>query len=468
MQRENPNPNPNSNNNNHDFIPPSLNKMGYMPVGKLTMTMSWPAMLSMFIHSLYSIVDSIFVATISESALTAVTLVFPIQMIMISLAVGTGVGVNSLIARRLGAHRFEEADSAASHGLRLSLLNWLILGVFAIFFAPSYIQLYTSTPYILQEGTLYLQIVTGFSLFLFLQINTEKVLQATGNMIFPMLCSLTGAIINIVGDALLIFGLAGFPKMGLVGAAIATIVGQIVAMGLGFFLLFAFKHEVKVKLKGFRWSKAIVRDIYLVGFPAIIMQAIGSLMLFIINWILAGYSETAVAVMGAYFRLQSFVFMPLFGLSQGVMPIIGYNFGAHNRERLMHSYFFALKTGIIICSIGMVIFLAFPGELLGIFSASQGMLEIGIPALRIISIVFIPAAFGIISGTLFQATGHGLISLGQSMIRQLVGIVPLAYLLIYLYGLSAIWWAWPLAEILSVIYTLIYMRKVYKKDLAHL
>lgn len=465
---QNQNQNPNSNRANSEFIPPTLNKMGYMPVGKLTMTMSWPAMLSMFIHSLYSIVDSIFVATISESALTAVTLVFPIQMIMISLAVGTGVGVNSLIARRLGAHRFEEADSAASHGLRLSFVNWLMLGVFAIFFSKIYIQFYTNTPYILQEGTLYLQIVTGFSIFLFLQINTEKILQATGNMIFPMLCSLTGAIINIIGDALLIFGLAGFPKMGLVGAAIATIVGQIVAMSLGFFLLFAFKHDVTVKVKGFRWNKAIVRDIYLVGFPAIIMQAIGSVMLFIINWILAGYSETAVAVMGAYFRLQSFVFMPLFGLSQGVMPIIGYNFGARNRERLMHSYFFSLKAGMVITFFGMIIFLAFPKELLGIFSASEGMLEIGIPALRIISIVFIPAAFGIMSGTLFQATGHGLISLGQSLIRQLIGIVPLAYLLIYLYGLSAIWWAWPLAEILSVIYTLIFMRRVYKKDLAHL
>ena len=457
-----------SSNDSLSFAPPSLNKMGYMPVGKLTVAMSWPAMLSMFIHSLYSIVDSIFVATISESALTAVTLVFPIQMMIIALAVGTGVGVNSLIARRLGAHRFEDANSAASHGLRLSILNWVLFLVFAIFFAKAYIHFYTNTPYILEEGTLYLQIVTGFSLFIFLQINTEKVLQATGNMIFPMLCSLTGAIINIVGDAVLIFGLAGFPKMGLLGAAVATIIGQIVAMSLGFFLLFAFKHDIKVKLRGFRWNTSIVREIYLVGLPAIIMQAIGSLMLFVINWILAGYSETAVAVMGAYFRLQSFIFMPLFGLSQGALPIIGYNFGAQNRERLMKSYFFSLKAGIVITSIGMVIFLVFPKELLGIFSASEGMLEIGIPALRIISIVFIPAAFGIISSTLFQATGHGLISLGQSLIRQLIGIVPLAYLLIYLFGLSAIWWAWPLAEILSVIYTIIFIKRVYRNDLATL
>lgn len=457
-----------SSNDSLSFAPPSLNKMGYMPVGKLTVAMSWPAMLSMFIHSLYSIVDSIFVATISESALTAVTLVFPIQMMIIALAVGTGVGVNSLIARRLGAHRFEDANSAASHGLRLSILNWVLFLVFAIFFAKAYIHFYTNTPYILEEGTLYLQIVTGFSLFIFLQINTEKVLQATGNMIFPMLCSLTGAIINIVGDAVLIFGLAGFPKMGLLGAAVATIIGQIVAMSLGFFLLFAFKHDIKVKLRGFRWNASIVREIYLVGLPAIIMQAIGSLMLFVINWILAGYSETAVAVMGAYFRLQSFIFMPLFGLSQGALPIIGYNFGAQNRERLMKSYFFSLKAGIVITSIGMVIFLVFPKELLGIFSASEGMLEIGIPALRIISIVFIPAAFGIISSTLFQATGHGLISLGQSLIRQLIGIVPLAYLLIYLFGLSAIWWAWPLAEILSVIYTIIFIKRVYRNDLATL
>lgn len=458
----------NSHNNSTEFKPPSLNKMGYMPVGKLTMAMSWPAMLSMFIQALYNIVDSIFVATISESALTAVTLAFPIQMLMIALAVGTGVGVNSLIARRLGAHRFDEANSAASHGLRLSLINWLVLALFAIFLAKPYIEIYTSTPYILYEGTLYLQIVTGASLFLFLQISTEKILQATGNMIIPMICSLTGAIINIVGDALLIFGLAGFPKMGLLGAAIATIFGQFVATGLGFFFLFAYKHEVKIKLRTFKWDKAIIRDIYLVGLPAIIMQAIGSLMLFMINWILAGYSETAVAVMGAYFRLQSFVFMPLFGLNQGAMPIIGYNFGARNRERLMQSYFFSLKIAIGITIFGMILFLTCPSQLLGIFSASEGMLEIGVPALRIISLVFIPAAFGIISSTLFQATGHGLISLGQSLIRQLVGIVPLAYLLVYLFGLEGIWWAWPLAELLSVVYTLIFVRRLYKKELASL
>jgi putative MATE family efflux protein len=441
------------------------NKLGIMPVGRLTVTMAWPAMLSMFIHSLYSIVDSIFVATISENALIAVTLAFPIQILIIALAVGTGVGVNSLISRRLGAQRYQEADAAASHGLRLALLNWTVFGLFSLVFAALYIQAYSDTSFIVEQGTQYLQIITFFSLFVFLQVNTEKVLQATGNMIFPMLCMMTGAILNIIFDALLIFGLAGFPALGVLGAAVATIIGQFVSMILGFFLLFAFKHDVQVKIRHFQWQWSVVKDIYVVGFPSIIMQAISSVMLFLINGILAGYSETAMAVVGAYFRLQSFVFMPVFGLTQGSMPIMGYNYGAKNKERLMQSYFFGFRMALIITMLGTTLFMVFPKELLLLFSATPAMLEIGIPALRIISITFIPASFGIITSTLFQATAHGMLSLWQSLIRQLIGIVPLAYFLVYRYGVPGIWWSWPLAEILSVLFTLYFLHRVYRLDI---
>ena len=287
-------------------------------------------------------------------------------------------------------------------------------------------------------------------------------------MVFPMLCSMTGAIINIILDAILIFGLAGFPALGVLGAAIATVIGQFFSMMLGFFLLFAYKHEVRVKLRHFRWNWNIAKDIYVVGFPSIIMQAISSVMLFLINGILAGYSETAVAVVGAYFRLQSFVFMPVFGLNQGAMPIMGYNYGARNQQRLMHSYYFSFKVALIITMIGTALFMIFPKQLLLLFSATPAMLEIGVPALRIIAITFIPASFGIITSTLFQATAHGMLSLWQSLIRQLIGIVPLAYLLVHHYGVDAIWWSWPIAEVLSIFFTLFFLRRVYQKDIQKL
>ena len=444
------------------------NKMGIAPVNKLLINMSWPAMLSMLINALYNIIDSIFVATISESALTAVTLAFPIHMLMISLAAGTGIGVNSLISRRLGAGRQDEADLAASHGIRLAFINWIIFAVFGLFFSQMYMRAYTSTPFILENGGMFLSILTVGSLFMFVQVNTEKVLQATGNMVMPMLCSLTGVVISIGLDALLIFGLCGFPKMGVVGAAIANIAAQFIAMCLGLFLLFGKKHAVKIKVKGFKVNWRIVKDIYAVGIPSIVMQSIGSVMLFFLNGILTTVSETAVAVLGSYFRLNSFIFMPVFGLSQGAMPIIGYNFGGRNKERLMHTYKLGLKIAVVIMIVGTIIFQLFPAQLLHLFSASDKMLEIGVPALRIISTSFIFAAFGIMTSTLFQGTGHGILSLWQSLIRQLIGIVPLAWLLIKIGGVSLVWWAWPLAEILSLIYTIIFVKRLYKNEIAPL
>ncbi len=440
------------------------NKMGTMPIGRLMLTMSWPAMLSMLIQALYNVVDSIFVAMISESALTAVTLIFPIQMLLISVAIGTGVGVNSLIARRLGAKRLEEADLAASHGFRIAFINWIVFAVFGMLFSHTYMAAYSNSPYIVENGALYLMIITFFSLFVFIQVNTEKVLQATGNMLMPMLCSLSGAIINIVFDPLLIFGIGIFPEMGVVGAAVATIFGQFVSMCFGLTLLFRHKHQVTVKIKGFKFNWETVKDIYNVAFPAMLMQSIGSVMLFCINGILS-FSQTAVAVLGSYFRLQSFIFMPVFGLNQGAMPIMGYNFGARNKERLMKAYKVGIMIAMVIMSIGTIIFLAFPVQLLKLFSASDYMLEIGVPALRIICLCFIPAAFGILTSTIFQATGHGILSMWQALIRQLIGIVPLVWVLIKIGGLSLVWWAWPLAEILGIIYSVIFVKRLYKNEI---
>lgn len=440
------------------------NKMGTMPIGKLMLTMSWPAMLSMLIQALYNVVDSIFVAMISESALTAVTLIFPIQMLLISVAVGTGVGVNSLIARRLGAKRFEEADLAASHGFRISFINWIVFAIFGIVFSNIYMTAYSNSPYIVENGALYLMIITSCSVFVFIQVNTEKVLQATGNMLMPMLCSLSGAIINIIFDPILIFGYGIFPEMGVVGAAVATIFGQLVSMCFGLTLLFGHKHQVTVRIKGFKFNWETVKDIYNVGFPAMLMQSIGSVMLFCINGILA-FSETAVAVLGTYFRLQSFIFMPVFGLNQGAMPIMGYNFGARNKERLKNAYKVGIMIAMVIMAIGTVIFLTLPVQLLGLFSASEHMLKIGVPALRTICLCFIPAAFGILTSTIFQATGHGMLSMWQALIRQLIGIVPLAWVLIKIGGLSLVWWAWPLAEILGLIYSVIFVKKLYKNEI---
>lgn len=444
------------------------NKMGTMPVGKLIVTMSWPAILSMLIQALYNIVDSIFVSMISEQALSAVTYIYPIQMLLIAVGVGTGVGINSLISRRLGAKRFEEANMAASHGYRLSFFNWVGFALVGILLSGVYMRFFSNTPYIVESGIAYMQIVTIGSLFMLVEITTEKILQATGNMLFPMMCSIAGAVTNIILDPLMIFGIGPFPKMDVAGAALATVIGQLVSMILGQYLLFKKDHQVVVKVRGFRMKSQIVKDIYAVGFPAILMQAMLSIMQFGLNAILGGLSETAVAVNGVYGRLQSFIFMPVFGLNQGTLPVMGYNYGAKSRERLMKAFKVGFAVAFVIMLIGLLLFQIFPNQFLGMFSASEGMYEIGIPALRIISICFLPASFGILASSFFQATGHGMMSLWGSLIRQLVGILPLAWVLARIGGLELVWFAFPLAEILGLGYCIIAMRYVYKKDITRL
>ena len=342
--------------NNSDHV----KKMADMPVGKLIFTMSWPAIISMFIQAFYNVVDSFFVSLISEQALAAVTYIFPIQMLIISVAVGTGVGINSLISRRLGAKRYEEADMAASHGYRLSFFSWAFFALIGIFLSVPMMELMSDTPYIVENGIDYMRIITIGSLFSIVQITTEKILQSTGSMKIPMICSMVGAVTNIIMDPVLIFGIGPFPEMGVTGAAVATVLGQFLSMCLGQIFLFGREHAVHVKLFGWKTQSRILKDIYAVGAPAMLMQSIASIMQFGMNIILGSINETAVAVMGVYGRLQSFIFMPVFGLNQGVLPIMGFNYGARSRKRLMEAYKKGLLTAAVIMAIGLVIFQVFP------------------------------------------------------------------------------------------------------------
>lgn len=445
------------------------NKMGTMPIKKLLMSMALPAILSMTINALYNVVDSIFVSRISEDALTAVSIVNPIQLMIIALSVGSGVGINSLISRRLGAKNQEEADKAASTSIRIGLFNYLIFLVIGLFFTGVFVSGYAEKgTYIYEAACQYFFIVCVGSLFINIQVVLEKVLQSTGNMVAPMLCSLTGAIVNIVLDPILIFGLLGMPEMGVAGAALATVAGQFCGMMVGITIVLKGEHLVTIKIRGFKLDWQIVKDIYKVGLPSIVMQSIGSIMIIFYNMILVAYSTTAVAVLGVYFKIQSFVFMPVFGLNQGAMPIMGYNYGARNRERLMATYKEAFKVAIVVMTLGTILFQIFPKELLLLFDASDEMLKIGVPALRLISICFIPASFGIITGTLFQGTGHGMLSLYASLIRQLFGILPLAFILIRIGGVTLSWMAFPLAEILGVTYSALVFRWLYKKEISKL
>ena len=439
-------------------------RMGTDPVGKLLASMAWPAILSMTINALYNVVDSIFVARYSADAMTAISLVNPVQMLMISVGIGSAVGVNSLIARRLGARRQEEADKAASISVRIGIFNYFIFAFIGIFLTKPFMHLYTDNPEIFQGGTAYMQIITIGCLFCMIQFQLEKVLQSTGNMIAPMLISLTGAIVNIILDPILIFGLAGAPELGIAGAAIATVIGQVSSFAVAIYIVHTKEHVVHIRLRGFKMDWNVVKDIYAVGLPAIFMQSIGSIMLFGYNAILAA-SKTAVAVLGIYFRLQSFIFMPVFGLNQGAMPIMGYNYGARNKERLMKTYKLSLLVAFLIMTCGFALFQLCPEMLLNLFGANQEMLEMGVPALRLISLCFIPASFGIITGTMFQATGHGVYSLLVSSIRQLVGILPLAYFLYNTFGVAVSWASFPLAEILGLTICVILLTRLYKKEI---
>ena len=438
-------------------------RMGYMPVGRLLATMSGPAIFSMLINALYNIIDSIFVAQIGEDALTAVTIGGPIQFFMVSMGVGTGVGINSLISRRLGAKKFEDANNAANSGLKLAIFNWLIFVIFGIFFAKPFIEIFSNDPSIVKQGVSYLSIVTVISCFCMLELLLEKIFQATGNMVYPMITMITGALVNTMVDPILIFGLLGAPKLGVTGAAISTVFAQFVSMSVGIYFIKRKNIGLKVNLLDLKIDFKIVKEIYKVGAPSIIMQSLSSVMLFGINIILAAFSSTAVAVMGIYGRLQMFIFMPVFGINQGALPIMGYNFGAKSKKRLMDTYKLANIGAFTIMGVGLLIMQIFPDLLLKMFNASPEMYEIGIKALRSISWCFLPAGYGIITAGMMQATGYGFSSMWGSIIRQFVGILPLAYIFGKIGGLDLVWWAFPSAEILGLLYYMMFMYILNKR-----
>ncbi len=443
----------------------SENKMGVMPVNRLLVTMSIPMVISMLVQALYNIVDSMFVARLSENALTAVSLAFPAQNLMISVATGTGVGINALLSKSLGEKNYERANKTANNAIFLAFCSYIVFAVLGISFSRTFFAIQTDVAEIVDAGAQYLIICTVFSFGMMFQITGERLLQSTGKTFYTMITQGTGAIINIIFDPIFIFGLLGFPKMGVAGAAAATVLGQIVAAILGFIFNRTRNKEIHVTMRRFRPDAFIIRTIYLVGVPSIILAAIGSIMTFGINKILIAFSTTAATVFGVYFKLQSFIFMPVFGLNNGMVPILAYNLGARKPDRIIKTIQLSAIYATAIMLLGILVFWIFPRQLLAIFKASENMTSIGIPALRIISISFLFAGFSIITTSVLQAFSHGFLSLSVSMIRQLVVILPVAYLLSLTGRLELIWWAFPIAEIVSLLLCSNYMRIVFRKEI---
>ncbi len=445
------------------------NKMGVMPVKKLIVSMSLPMMISMLVQALYNIVDSIFVSQINENALTAVTLAFPMQMLVISFGGGTGVGINALLSKALGEKRFDRADKAANTGIFLTAIHYvgfLLLGLFA---AGPFIRSQTTDPEIITFGTSYLSIVLMLSFGAFTQMLFERLLQSTGKTFQSMISQITGAVINIILDPILIFGLLGMPKLGVSGAAYATVFGQMTAGVLAIIFNIRINKEIHFKLKLiFHPDKWTAGRIYAVGIPSILMMSIGSIMTYLMNRILIVFSTTATAVFGVYFKLQSFFFMPVFGLNNGLIPVLAYNYGAKKKARIQEALRFAVMLAFFIMVAGMTVFMLIPDKLLDLFSASEAMKEIGIPALRMIALHFPVAGISIALGSTFQAFSKSVYALVISVSRQLVVLIPAAYLLSLTGMLNLVWWAFPIAEVVSLLLSIYFYTRIKKGILDNL
>lgn len=438
------------------------NKMGIMPVGKLLMSMSIPMMISMLVQALYNVVDSYFVAQISQDALNAVGLAFPIQNLMIAVSVGTGVGVNALLSRSLGEKNYETANATAGNGLLLAFLSGLVFIIIGQTVPRAFYLAQTDIPGIVEQGSVYLSICCTWSMGLFMEIMFERLLQSTGNTVLTMLTQGIGAVTNIILDPILIFGLGPFPKMGVAGAAVATVTGQIVGAVLGLIINFRFNKELNLKPSYLKPRGNIIKRIYAVGVPTMVMNSIGSVMVFGLNKILISFTDAATAVFSIYYKLQSFIFMPVFGLNNGMVPIIAYNYGAQKADRILQTMKLASATATVIMLIGLGVAELFPAWLLGIFNASEEMLTIGVPALRIICTCFVFAGFGIVAGSVFQALGHGMLSMTVSIVRQLVVLLPVAWLLSLTGRLELVWLAFPLSELFSVVLCVFFTRRIVR------
>lgn len=440
------------------------NKMGVMPVNRLLISMSVPMMMSMLVQALYNIVDSIFVAQVSQDAVTAVSLAFPLQMLSIAVAGGTSVGVNAVLSKALGERNSERVNKAATNGIFLMALSYLLFLLIGLFLVKPFFAMQKTGSAMIQEyGITYLSICCIFSFGVFTQFIFERLLQSTGKTFWAMVTQGVGAIINLIMDPILIFGLFGLPEMGIAGAALATVIGQIVAGITACIINLKKNPEVSISFKGFKPDGKIIGKIYAVGFPSIIMQSIGSIMNYGFNQILLSFTDTAAAVFGIYFKLQSFFFMPVFGLTNGLIPILAYNYGAKKRSRMMKAFKLSILYAEIILILGMLCFQFVPHVLLGFFNPTTELLEIGSVALRIISLSFPIAAFCIICGTMFQALGNGTYSMWVSIARQLAVLLPVAFLLSLTGKLNLVWLSFPIAEGMSLIMTIIFLCRIYKK-----
>ena len=443
-------------------VQPKENKMGTMPINKLLLNMSLPMMIAMLIQALYNIIDSMFVAQISENALSAVSLAFPMQNFMIAVGTGTGVGVNALLSKSLGAKRIKIANKTANVSMFLVFMNWILFILIGLFVAKPFLMGQTKVAEIVDYGNTYLRICCVASLGIYAEIALERLLQATGRTFYTMITQATGAVVNIILDPILIFGMFGMPKMGVAGAALATVIGQFIAAGLALFFNLRVSHDIKFDWKNMLPTKFVLFHIYKVAVPSILMVSIGSVMMFCMNRILEVFTTTAIAVFGVYFKLQSFIFMPIFGMNNGMVPIIAYNYGARHRDRIIGTIKLAVMYAVAMMLIGFAVFQIIPDKLLLMFNASENMLAIGVPALRLISISFLLAGFNIICSSVYQAMGNGVFCLIVSVGRLLVVLVPVAFLISKMGVLDRIWWSFPIAEVVAAAICIFFLRKILK------
>ncbi len=448
--------------------PRKENKMGVMPIGPLLFNMAVPMMISMLFQALYNIVDSVFVGMLSQDAFNAVSLAFPLQTLCIAVGAGTGVGMNALLSRSLGEKKFETANQTANTGIFLYLCSGIAFATVGLLFGRVFFELQTGNQAIISHGSAYIYICLGGSIALFNQICMERLLQSTGRTGLSMTSQIVGAVTNIILDPIMIFGLFGFPRMEVAGAALATVVGQVLAGIAGLALNLKYNHDIRLSLRELRPRGPIAREIYRVGIPSIIMQSIGSVMTFTMNRILISFTEAATAVFGAYFKIQSFIFMPIFGLNNGIVPIVAYNFGAARMDRVRRTIKLGMATAISIMTVGMILFETIPGTLLGLFSPSQEMLEIGVVAFRIIAVHFPVAGFCIVAGSVCQALGRPVYSLIISVCRQLVVLLPAAWLLAQTGQLNLVWFSFLFAEVMSLILNIVFLRRVLRSAEARL
>ena len=438
------------------------NKMGVIPVNKLLITMSLPMMISMLVQALYNIVDSIFVSQINEYALRAVSLAFPIQSLMIAVAVGTAVGLNAFLSKTLGEKDYEKANEIAANGVFIEFVSFLVFAVIGLLVSRPFFLSQTDIPEVAEYGTTYLTICCCASFGIFTQMAFERLLQSTGKTFYTMITQGAGAVTNLILDPIFIFGLLGLPEMGVAGAALATVLGQVVAGGLAIFFNHKVNTELHLSFKGFRPDGHLIWQIYKVGIPSIVMQAIGSVMTYGMNLILGAFGA-AQTVFGVYFKLQSFIFMPVFGLNNGMVPIIAYNYGARKKERVLQTMKCSIRYAVGIMLVGLVVMEVIPAQLIGLFNATEELILLGVPALRIICLSFCFAGFCIVVGSVFQALGNGVYSMIISIARQLCVLLPVAYLLSLTGNVNMIWWSFPIAEIASVTMSTFFLVKINRE-----